>query len=102
MSVDVTEQLILEALHKVPREHWERVLEILHRLEPRPMQPVESGRRNWTAKELLALPLAQREAILEAQALLAEPDYRNDPELTAFEAFGEADLYVDDDDPPTR
>ena len=102
MSIDVTEQLILDALHKVPREHWEQVLEILHGLEPRPTQPVESRPRNWTARELLALPLAQREAILAAQAMLAEHDYRHDPELTAFEAFGEEDLYVDDDDSPTR
>jgi hypothetical protein len=88
MAVDVTEQLILDALHKVPREHWQDLLEILHTLEPRPTQPVESRPRNWTAKELLALPFAQREAILEAQAELAEHDYRHDSELTAFEAFG--------------
>jgi hypothetical protein len=33
---------------------------------------------------------------------MAESDYRNDPELTDFEAFGPDDLYVDDDDTPTR
>jgi hypothetical protein len=48
-----------------------------------------------TAAELRKLPLAQRIAILEAAAHLAEHDYRHDPELTAFEAFGRVDLYCD-------
>jgi hypothetical protein len=53
-----------------------------------------TGRR-WTATELRKLPPAQRDAILEAAATLAEEDYRNDPQLTAFEAFGKDDLYGD-------
>ncbi len=47
--------------------------------------------RKWTAAELRRLPSAERDAILEAAAALAEDDYRNNPELTAFEAFGKDD-----------
>jgi hypothetical protein len=53
-----------------------------------------SGRR-WTAAELRKLPREQPDAILEAAAALAEAEYRNDPELTAFEAFGPDDLHGD-------
>ena len=49
----------------------------------------------WTAAELRKLPAAQRDAILAAAAALAEADYRDDPALTAFEAFGEGDLHGD-------
>lgn len=51
-----------------------------------------TGKR-WTAAELRKLPPDARDAILAAAAELAEQDYRNDPELTAFEAFGPNDLY---------
>jgi hypothetical protein len=103
MSIDVTEESILDALHKVPRENWDRVLEFLRNLEPKAGPPSEEAEpRHWTATELLAMPPAQRDAILEAAAAMAEADYRNDPELTAFEAFGPDDLYVDDDNPTTR
>jgi acyl-CoA reductase-like NAD-dependent aldehyde dehydrogenase len=44
--------------------------------------------RRWTAAELRKLPPEERDAIMEAAAALAEEDYRNDPQLTAFEAFG--------------
>jgi hypothetical protein len=52
------------------------------------------GRRR-TAAELRRLPPAQRDVILDAAAALAEEDYRKDPQLTAFEAFGPDDLYGD-------
>jgi hypothetical protein len=52
-----------------------------------------SSSRRWTATELRKLPPDQRDAVLEAAAALAEDDYRNDPQLTAFEAFGKDDLY---------
>jgi len=95
MSIDVSEQSILEALHKVPQEKWGHVLEFLHQLEPKaPLPPERDEPRRWTIAELLALPPTQRDAILEAQAALVEQDYRNDPELTAFEAFGPDDLYL--------
>jgi hypothetical protein len=51
--------------------------------------------RTWTATELRKLPPAGRDAIMEAAAALAEEEYRNNPELTAFEAFGKEDLYGD-------
>lgn len=47
----------------------------------------------WTASELRKLPLQERDAILATQAALAEDEYRNNPELTGFEAFGKDDLY---------
>jgi hypothetical protein len=49
--------------------------------------------RIWTATELRELPDAERDAILAAAAELAEEDYRDDPELTAFEAFDEDDIH---------
>lgn len=58
--------------------------------------------RTWTAKELRALPAEERDAILEATAALAEVDYRDDPALTDFEAFGEKDLYGDSANSETR
>jgi len=51
--------------------------------------------KQWTAAELRKLPPEQRDAILAEAAARAEDDYRNDPELTAFEAFGKDDLHVD-------
>jgi hypothetical protein len=43
------------------------------------------------------MPREQRQAILAAAADLAEQDYREDSELTGFDAFSEENL--DDDDP---
>jgi hypothetical protein len=51
--------------------------------------------RHWKASELRKLPPEQRDAILEAAAARAEEDYRNDRELTDFEAFGKDDLHGD-------
>jgi hypothetical protein len=52
-------------------------------------------KKRWTATELRKLPAAERDAILAAAAALAEAEYRNNPELTAFEAYGKDDLYGD-------
>jgi hypothetical protein len=99
MPLDVSERSILEALHRIPQEHWGHVLEFLHDLEPKAAEtPPREEPRRWTIAELLTLPSNDRNAILEMQAALAENDYRNDPELTAFDAFGPDDLYVDDAD----
>jgi hypothetical protein len=49
--------------------------------------------RRWTASELRKMSLEERNAIMEAAAALAEEEYRNNPELTAFDAFGRDDLY---------
>jgi hypothetical protein len=48
------------------------------------------------------MPPHQRSAILSAQAALAEPLYRNDPELTDFDAFGKDDLHADSASTETR
>ncbi len=58
--------------------------------------------KRWKASELRKLPAEQRDAILEAAAIRAEEDYRNDPELTDFEAFGKDDLYGDSASTQTR
>jgi hypothetical protein len=49
----------------------------------------------WTAEELRKLPPEQRDSILEAAAASAEEEYRTNPDLTDFEAFGDKDLYGD-------
>jgi hypothetical protein len=56
----------------------------------------------WTAAELRRLPAEQRDAILAAAAATAAEEYRNDPALTAFEAFGEGDMYVHSSDAQPR
>lgn len=58
-------------------------------------QTSSSAPKRWTASELRKLPPAERDAILEAAAALAEAEYRNNPELTDFEAFGKDDLHGD-------
>jgi hypothetical protein len=58
--------------------------------------------RRWTARELRALPAAERDALLEAAAERAERDYREDPSLTDFKAFGKDDLHVDSSNTETR
>jgi hypothetical protein len=62
----------------------------------------QTTRRVWTAAELLRLPADQRDAILAEAAALAESDYLHDRELTAFEAFGEEDLYGNSSDAEPR
>jgi hypothetical protein len=64
--------------------------------------PNTPANRQWTAAELRKLPTAERDAIMEAAAALAEEEYRNNPELTDFEAFGKDDLYGDSSSTETR
>ncbi len=64
--------------------------------------PVSDPERRWTAAELRRLPAEERNAILAAAAALAADEYRNDIALTAFEAFGEGDLYVHSSDTQAR
>jgi len=45
--------------------------------------------RRWTAAELCKLPPAERDAILAEQAAALADEYRNNPDLTNFEAFGD-------------
>jgi len=56
----------------------------------------------WTAAALRQMPPDRRDAILAAAAEAAAEEYRVDPELTAFEAFGEDDLYADSADAEPR
>jgi len=46
-----------------------------------------------TPYELLMASARVRENVWDDAAALAEPEYRTNPELTAFEAFGEDDLF---------
>jgi hypothetical protein len=54
---------------------------------------VENREQRLSASQLRKLPVEERNAILAAQATLAEPIYRSDQRLTDFEAFGEDDLH---------
>jgi hypothetical protein len=67
-----------------------------------PLESVAIPTKKWTAAELRKLPPAERGAIMEAAAALAENEYRNNPELTAFEAFGKDDLHGDSANAQTR
>ncbi len=46
-----------------------------------------------SARELLRLPIEERNEVMAEAAGRAEEDYRNDPDLTGFEAYSEHDLY---------
>jgi hypothetical protein len=56
----------------------------------------------WTAEELRRLPATERDAILCAAAGRAEDLYRNDKDLTDFNAFGEDDLHGDSSNTEAR
>lgn len=58
--------------------------------------------KRWTAAELRKLPPAERDAIMQAAAAFAEAEYRTNPELTAFEAFGKDDLHGESSSTETR
>lgn len=102
-AVPVTEGTITAALHRLPPDRWPQVLAFIDSLQPTSAAPVSGdlGRR-WTAAELRKLAPAERDAILEEQAAALADEYRNNPELTGFEAFGDEDLYVDSSDSETR
>jgi hypothetical protein len=53
---------------------------------------LEDGEKHLTALQLRKLPMEERNAILAAQATVAEPIYRSHKRLTDFEALGEDDL----------
>jgi hypothetical protein len=97
----VIEQQIVDALHQVPFHRWEEVLAFIASLQPHEDHQAPPKSR-WTAAELRTLPADQRDAILAEQAALMEQEYRTNPELTGFEAFGQDDLYVDSSDTTTR
>jgi hypothetical protein len=66
------------------------------------LDPQAGQKKRWTAAELRQLPFEEREAILAEAAALAEAEYRGNPELTAFEAYGKDDLYADSSSTETR
>lgn len=104
-SSTVSEDQILEALRHTPTDRWDEVLAFVTGLQA-PVssenRPEQNPPKHWTAAELLKLPLAQREAILTEQAAHAEADYARNPDLTAFDAYGEDDLHVNSSDTQTR
>lgn len=102
-AVPITEQTITAALRRLPPERWPQVLAFIDSLQPTSAAPSpDAPARRWTAAELRKLPPAERDAILAAQAAALADEYRNDRELTGFEAFGDEDLYVDSSDSEAR
>jgi hypothetical protein len=69
-------------------------VEIQMQPNPQEMLPVALARH--TPSELRRMPREERRAVLAAAAALAEEDYRNDQQLTGFDAFREEE--VDDDE----
>src|SRR5438309_8538102 len=63
----------------------------------RPETPPSAG-AHFTPSELRRMPREQRQAVLAAAAAMAEQDYRDDKELTGFDAFSEEVLEDDDSD----
>jgi hypothetical protein len=98
-AVTVNEDRIVEALRRLPAGKWNDVLQFIESLQQAtPAEP----KKHWTARELLRLPREERDVILAEQAALAEEEYRTNPELTGFEAFGDKDLFVDHPDAEMR
>ena len=65
-------------------------------------QTIPQAGKRWKASELRKLPPEQRDAILEVAAIRAEEDYRNNHDLTGFEAYGKDDLDGESADSRTR
>jgi predicted RNase H-like HicB family nuclease len=61
-------------------------------LETSPEEPLTAW-LELSPTEIRKLPRERKDAIFEAAAAAAEHEYRTNPELTDFEAFGEEDLY---------
>src|SRR5579859_3354353 len=98
----VNEQQITEALQRVPQNRWREVLDFIGSLQAPaqgevgpPPKTKDVPKKQWTAGELRKLPAELRDTILAEQAALLKAEYRNNPELTDFAAFGQDDLYVD-------
>jgi len=71
----------------------------IHLQPGRPEVPAVAAAR-VTPGELRRMPREQRQAVLAAAAEIAEQDYRDDKELTGFDAFSEEEL--DDDEADSR
>ena len=66
------------------------------RVHPNLQGLVSGALAHYTPSELRRMPREERQAVLSAAAALAEEDYRNDKQLTGFDAFSEEE--VDDDE----
>ncbi len=69
-------------------------------------RPIPSLRLDYTAREMLALPAAERRRVAEAQAELAAPEYERDlalppheRELTAFMVLNDVERVYDEETP---
>lgn len=65
-------------------------------VHPTPQEMLPVALAHCTPSELRMMPREERQAVLAAAAVLAEEDYRNDKQLTGFDAFSEEE--VDDDE----
>ena len=101
-AVPVTEQTITAALRRLPTERWPQVLAFIDSLQPTSAAPVPAPRPALDGDGVAQIAPAERDAILAEQAAALADEYRNNPELTAFEAFGDEDLYVDSSDSEAR
>lgn len=70
----------------------EKALEICPECIP-PAPPERPAGQRYTARELMTLPREQRDRMMAEAAAAAEEEYRTNPALADFEAFGEDDLY---------
>jgi predicted DNA-binding antitoxin AbrB/MazE fold protein len=61
-------------------------------IERATLQNDQPGNR-LSARDILKLPLAEQDRLLEEAAVKTEMYYRNDPDLTDFEAFGDKDFF---------
>ena len=66
--------------------HWQRVEDLVGLTD-------ERIRSRVSPREFLRLSRKQRDEITRRSAEVAEEDYRTNPELLCFEAFGEDDFY---------
>lgn len=88
-------QMVLRAVAErvISREEANRICE---NCGADPMAAVEKVTSDVPSPvELLKLPRAKRARMLAAAAARAETEYRKNPDLTDFDAFGEDDLHVE-------
>lgn len=73
---------------------YDKAVEICPEAAKHVERPLKSReRRTPSAQELLRMPRTRRMKLLEEAAIAAKGDYAEHPELTDFEALGEADLH---------
>ena len=79
---------------------WNRWSKIFLATDSMISKPTVAG-GTGKAGELRKLPPDERDVILAAAALDAENEYRTNPQLIDFEAFGKDDLHGDSTAAPT-